>query len=236
LLAQQVLTTEQIQQARALIAKLPSDQQGPRYLTLQEKVAYANQRDNESDQEESDGGTCNFTAIAMALTNLGVPNPDPSRQFEDVLVEKAGKRDITLGSTWDAVAGELGVQMETIANIVDVGTIDRPAWESIRDKHLAAGKGVILSLRGHVIRLQGVTEDGLVVDDPYGKSTIAADARRDRKDSAGNVTEADSKYNWEKNGINSAEGGAGGENGNNVVYPWEDVKGYIFGAVFAFSK
>src|SRR5262249_23312044 len=130
---------------------------------------------------------------------------------------------------------ELGVKMELVANPDYVGPISRAEWEKIRDNDLAAGKGVIISLRGHVIRLQGMDENGLIVDDPYGASTLAADRRRDRTNSDGSV-EKDSKYNWESGGINSEDDGAGSNKGEDLGYPWKDVETYSFGAVFAFSK
>jgi hypothetical protein len=239
LMAKERLTPEEIAQARELIAKLPQEQQGPLFLQLQEKAEYANQRDNESDQEGKNGGTCNLTALAMALETLGVGNPGPCEQFEDSLVKIA--EDLGMGSaqaltesdTWVAVAAKCNAKMEVLANGASRGPIARATWESIRDEHLAAGKGVIVSLWGHVIRLQGVTEDGLVVDDPFGASNLAESRRRDRTDDDGNVIVADSKYAWD--GLNSQTAGEGDNKGEDLGYPWADVETYTFGIVMAVS-
>ena len=90
LMSHERLTPEQIARARELISALPQDQRGPLLLDLQSKAEYLNQRDNASAQETKDGGTCNFTSVAMVLEYLGVKNPDPSMQFEDYLVQQAG--------------------------------------------------------------------------------------------------------------------------------------------------
>jgi hypothetical protein len=255
------LTPEEITRARELIATLPKDQQAEKFLELQSKPEYANQRDNESSQETKDGGTCNLTSVAMALMNLGIPlsavtariqalsPPQPAApplegiQYEDGLVRIAellgcgSANDLLLGGTWEKVAGELGAKMHWL-HYADGGhgKITRPQWEAIRDTHLAAGNGVIVSIWGHVIRLQAVNELGLVVDDPYGKSTLLLEARRDRKKTDGTLIAADSKYNWETGGINTQTDGEGSNKGEDLGYPWKDVETYDFGAVMAFSK
>lgn len=229
LMTQQRLTPEQINRARELIGELPPDQQKPKFLELQSKSAYLNQRDNKSAQEGEDGGTCNFTSVAMVLEYLGVANPDPSRQFEDVLIEKANGAKIKNASTWEAVAKQFGVTMKpVIMGATDAGrTISRAEWESVRDNHLAAGEGVVIGLRGHVIRLQGMNEAGLIVDDPYGASTLAADKRVERD----GETE---RYWWEADGVNDKD--AGSHKGEDHGYPWKDVETYRFKYVIAFSR
>jgi hypothetical protein len=231
LMKQDRLTPEQIARARELIAQLPPEQQKPMFLQLQDKSEYLNQRDNKSAQETDDGGTCNLTSVAMVLEYLGVSNPDPTRQFEDVLVEKAGKSNIKSPDTWKAVAAQFGVQMEfVVPATTDEGTtIERARWEAMRDQHLAAGQGIAMSLRGHIVRLQGMNEDGLIVDDPYGASTLAADKRITRN----GETE---RYNWEKDGVNTKDGGAGSSKGEDHGYPWADVVTYRFKYVVAFTR
>ncbi len=222
LLAQERLSPEEIDRARELIAELPARDRADLYLELQEKVEYANQRDNASPLEESDGGTCGLTAVAMALKALGVPNPNPEMQYEDALLLMAGGRNITAYSTWEYVAEQVGVSAKTIGS----GVLSRAEWENVRDEHLAAGKGVVMSLRGHVVRLQGVDDRGLVVDDPYGATTLAEGTRRDRS------TEKDI-YNWTDTNDVSGDGPMAGED---LGYPWEDVLTYEFGTIFAFDR
>jgi hypothetical protein len=231
LMSQDRLTAEQIARARELIAELPAEQRKPLLLALQDKAAYLNQRDNASSQEGEDGGTCNFTSVAMVLEYLGVSNPDPTRQFEDVLIEKAGSANIKSPETWEKVASELGVTMTYVysAPTGEGMTISRTQWESVRDQHLGAGAGIVMSLRGHVVRLQGVNEAGLVVDDPYGASTLAVDERVERN----GETE---RYGWEKGGINSDEAGEGDSKGEDLGYPWADVETYRFKYVVAFQR
>jgi len=231
LMSQDRLTPEQIARARELISGLAPEQQKPLLLALQDKAAYLNQRDNLSSKETADGGTCNFTSVAMVLEYLGVSNPDPTRQFEDVLVEKAGTGNIKSPDTWEKVALEFGVTMKYLfqAPTGEGMTIARAQWETVRDGHLGAGEGVVMSLRGHIVRLQGMNDAGLIVDDPYGASTLAEDKRIERN----GETE---RYSWKSGGLNSTDGGVGGNKGEDLGYPWKDVETYRFKYVVAFNR
>jgi hypothetical protein len=45
-------------------------------------------------------------------------------------------------------------------------------WQAIQKDHLDQGHGIFLSIRGHIIRLEEVLDDEVVVDDPFGGSDL----------------------------------------------------------------
>lgn len=47
------------------------------------------------------------------------------------------------------------------------------SWDTnVREPHLRRGDGVIMSIGGHIVRVQAVTDQGLVVDDSYGRCSL----------------------------------------------------------------
>jgi hypothetical protein len=226
LMAKDELTSDEIAEARRLIAQQPQDLQGALYEQLQEKVEYCNQRNNES-MENADGGTCNLTAVAMALQYLGIKNPYPQMDFDEALVkiatdEKMGA--LTSSSTWQKVAAKLGVNNFTV--FASGVKEKRSWWESTVDNgYLKKGYGVVMSLDGHVIRLQAVTDAGLVVDDPYGASKLSGRTFDDNGDGVADRP----KYSFTKSNDASAKDGDTAANaGDDTGYPWADVEKYTF--------
>jgi hypothetical protein len=226
LLAKDQLTTDEIAEARRLIAQQPQELQGALYEKLQEKAAYCNQRNNDT-LEDADGGTCNLTAVAMALQYLGVKNPYPQMDFDEALVkiavdEKMG--DIKSVETWRKVSAKLGVNDVTV--VASSVKQKRSWWESTIDNgYLKKGYGVVMSLDGHVIRLQAITEAGLVVDDPYGASKLSGRTFDDNGDGVGDRP----KYSFTKsNDAKSKDGDTSANSGDDTGYPWADVEKYTF--------
>ena len=175
LLARDRLSAEEIGLARDLIAQEPAEKRGDLYEQLQSKVKYNNQRDARSSAERLGGGLCNLTSLAMCLEYLGIPNPHPEMEYEDAL-EKVrvdnGFKSRESMEGWSAVARKLGADTGTIASD-ELTTKD--FWdEDVRDAHLRQGHAVMLSVKGHIVRVQGVTSGGLEVDDPYGVTKLGA--------------------------------------------------------------
>jgi len=204
------LNTTEIRRARELI-KLEMDEKrrGDLYIALQGKVHYHSQRDNQSkdDKGKSLGDVmCNLTSLAMVLEYLGVDNPDPTMQYEDALEKIRVEKKLPARTTqdgWGGVAKEMGVEHEMLAWTAVKGK----AWymEKILPE-LRSGKAVMFSITGHIVRLQNVTEDGLVVDDPYGKETLLAGTT----------------HKWQK--TNAKDGKSEGWNaGEDNVWPWAEV-------------
>jgi hypothetical protein len=119
-------------------------------------------------------------------------------------VEKVGKPR-TDAAGWGAVAKLMGVEMGFIA---DVGARDQHWYEANVRPHLAAGEAVMLSIQGHICRLQAMTSAGLVADDPYGKSVLKEGVERGW---AGTNARPD-----------SSRGSANA--GEDITWPWSAVK------------
>jgi hypothetical protein len=212
LMANDTLDAEQISRARELIAEAPEQDQADLYAQLQDKVIFRNQRNNESDNETSSGGTCNLTSLAMCLEYLGVSNPHPEMQFEDALDKIRIEKDygpITYASTWAALAKHFGHDVVDLAG----GKFPRSWWEgTMQGEYLSKGYGVLVSINGHVVRLQGTSSQGVIVDDPYGASLLKGGTSRGWNGSNG--TEAD---------------GTDSENvGEDLTWSWDSVEAFSF--------
>ena len=67
------------------------------------------------------------------------------------------------------MAKELGVKFD----FIDSKVVEGHEWYASNVlPHLRDGHAVMMSISGHIVRVQAVTEDGLVVDDPYGEATL----------------------------------------------------------------
>ena len=205
--------------AHGVISEQPPEQQDSLYLKLQEKTPYANQRDNDSVWRGVDNladQMCNLTALAMCLQYLGVPKPTnvtppvgetvDSMQYEDALFQlwmqlgKPGK-NIIYATAWQAICTELGRTGEKVS-------FDgkKSSWESVvRDQYLAKGHGVMVGGFGHVVRVQAVNENGVIVDDPFGKSTGP-------------------KKGWSEKNTKQEDGQAG----NDSEWVWPNEKGGLY--------
>ena len=189
-----------------------SDRRGDLFEALQARVAYQSQRDNAATTsngtriETPSGQMCNLTSLGMALAYLGIPNPDPSKQYEDALEhlrQKRGLPERTNVLGWGGVANALGAHYKMIGTGVTAG---QEWWKDEVRPWLRAGQGAIMSIGGHIVRLQGVTEQGLVVDDPYGRCRLLPGEQ--------------GKWDYEANNVYGKRGETVGEDS---LWRWEDV-------------
>lgn len=238
-------TVAEINRARELIGKQPlPDVKGNLFEILQTKVNYHNQRNNTSIGLKSDRWSykdkkgnikwviftgkpigdimCNLTSLAMVLETLGIESPKNGMQLEDYL--EAVRRDEhfaarTVASGWTAVANQLGAAKTMHLYNFKGG---EKAWRDQILPHLRSGEGVMMSLGGHIIRLQGVGKKGITVDDPYGKLPSLLNFRSNA------VT---ASYQGNLNG-KKTEQGVGEDN----VYPWADVSKFSFLWIAAFKR
>jgi peptidoglycan hydrolase-like protein with peptidoglycan-binding domain len=212
LMLKERLSIEEIKRARELINEVTDEQKrGDLYEALQAKVEYHNQRDNQSTSGGSKIGDvmCNLTSLAMALSYLGVPNPDPSKQYEDALEDIRVEKKLPARTTsegWGGVAKELGVTAEFLGyNLVK----DKDWYMANVDPKLREGYAVMMSISGHIVRMQDVTEEGLIIDDPYGVVNL--------KSGEGWSYDSDKK--------NAKEAGVEGSNrGEDSLWKWDAVK------------
>ena len=208
-----VLTPDEIKGVREQIAMLKDEEQKKElYLELQKKVPYRSQRDNESPATDEDIANnrwmrthnistagdimCNLTSQVMCLEYLGVSPPckgcpsscDSYDQFEDYLecvrvdkgFEHRGKSN---------TRKELSKLFDNVSyKFVNLETYEKAVIESRLKTNLENGCSVVISAFGHIVRLQSITKDGLIIDDPYGKvvdfskSGVTPKYKKDGKD------------------------------------------------------
>ncbi|MBL7792405.1 MAG: VCBS repeat-containing protein [Saprospiraceae bacterium] len=179
---------------------------------LQKKVGYHSQRDNlftevtynskKVDTKMIGDVMCNLTSLAMSLEYLGVPNPKGrSWQYEDALESiryDSGLPKRTSSDGWGGVAAKLGVKVTFLD--YSFGKNSNKNWfEQTVKPELDQGKAVMMSIGGHIIRVQAITDQGIVVDDPYGRSTLGKEGNRSfaRNNSEKNPNAGeDTFYSW----------------------------------------
>jgi hypothetical protein len=251
LFEQEALDTPEVQRARRLIEQLPAEEQGPWWEELQRHATYYNQRDNADKREKvKSGGTCNFTSLAMCLQSLGCENPYPELPFDEALIRLAdevngkgpGEAELTLHSLWMEVANRLGFEMK---RIMDEKTT-RELWEvKARDEYLAAAGAVLISLNGHVVRLEAVEEAGLVIDDPFGATVLLKQRplkEPDPKAAPDAPPEYKKQYIFSEENSNEGKSDRGVEQnrqeepGNGVHIPWSVVPTYQFNGIYGIRQ
>src|SRR5690606_18772452 len=77
----------------------------------------------------------------------------------------------TRNDSWDKLSNDLGAEMKSI----ELMTNDKDIITAKLKPEIEKGHGIVISVfsissgKGHIVRLQSVTDSGLVVDDPFGK-------------------------------------------------------------------
>ncbi len=206
------LSAAQLKQKAAEIQQMSDlNLRGLSFEALQAMAPYYSQRDNMATEggkliETSTGNMCNLTSLAMLLSFLGVENPGPAAQFEDSLEALRQAKQLaarTTSSGWGGVAKAMGVSWNFISS--NPVTQGQSWWEEKVRPSLRQGNGVMMSITGHIVRVQAVTAQGLVVDDPFGYSLLGAGTARSFKSR------------------NPDRGASGVMSGKDLVYPWADV-------------
>ena len=220
LMSKSVLDAEEIATTRDMIEQVHDiEQRHELYLTLQSKVPYHNQRNNASKEGRHGIGDsmCNLTSLAMALETLGIANPEPRHfpQFEDYLEALRVQNRLparTSMNGWGGVAHAMGVRYQIAGGDVQKGQNGRYGqewWELHVLPALGQGDAATMSIGGHIVRTQGVSEDGLVVDDPYGLSRLDAGKGRGWRSANKKTGTADAET---KGAVDA-----------NLLWSWEEV-------------
>ena len=219
------LTPSEIKTARELIYRLEKSKRAEYYLKLQRKVKYRNQRNNKQTGRIADG-MCNLTSLAMAFEYLGISSPNETMQFEDYL---EGKRiednpDVSRiqSSAWKTLANDFGIKMD----VIGLGTSDKSTIIKKLEPHIVTGSSIILSAfsiasgQGHIVRVQEFTNNGVVVDDPFGRIN---DFAKRESGGSGYAGTANSR---------KTEGGLG----ENNLWTWSNIKDTTFKYACVFSE
>jgi hypothetical protein len=190
LFAKSRLTIDEIRESRQLIANLPASNRASLYRKLQYKVPYFNQRDN--GYTSIADVMCNVTTLASCLTFLGVKNPQPSRQFEDVLESIIRNKPSTYPSYsginarywWSNFAklakNEFGIASSGVkmlsgfpaTNLQYFKNFVKTNWEPTLNQGKAIMTGVATTTGGHIVKVVDIdwNRGGIIVDDPYGRA------------------------------------------------------------------
>ena len=234
LMANKYLTPEQVKEVRDLIIQITDDEaRKVYYSSLQSKVKYENQRDSIVKEgskrvENKNGGICNLTSLAMVLQYLGISNPHPDMQYEDALekVRQENNFSARTGKGWVQVAQKMGVEVEFILNRGNTEAKSKAWWKSNVGSKIQSGYGFMMSIKGHIVRLQNVTEEGLVVDDPYGRLDLQK--RLDNNKKGGYKKYNKSEWGWSSEGAENE--------GEDNVWPWSTVEKYAMWWLASFKK
>ena len=227
------LNPAEIEHVRELIDSLDESKRGDYYFQLQEKVKYNNQRDsivkeNGERVEKRYGGMCNLTSLSMVLQYLGISNPHPDMQYEDALekIRQDNNFGSRLGVGWEQVAKKLGAEVSFILDRANTKAQNKDWWLSNVKTKLHEGYGIMMSIKGHIIRLQEINDSGIVVDDPYGKLNLQD--RLNKSQNGGYEKYNESEWNW------SSEGTA--KEGEDNLWPWSEVENYPMWWIASFKK
>jgi hypothetical protein len=208
-----VLAAEEISRVREQIVLLKDEgQKKELYLELQKKVPYHNQRNNDQTQYISDR-MCNLTSEAMCLEYLGISCPDTNMQFEDYLEQV--RKDNNYGDrTTQGARQKLAEYLGACYSNETYGGTFSAEKEELKDyilPKLQSGCSVMLSVwpkcKGHLVRVQNITNEGLLVDDPYGK-----------------VIDFKTRENCNRGGYDTNSKTDENSKGSDNLWKWEDIK------------
>jgi len=220
-----VLTPERIKEVREQIEMLKDENQKKElYLELQAKVPYHNQRNNNQTQYIADR-MCNLTSEAMCLEYLGISCPNPNMQFEDYLEQI--RADNNYGDRTTPIARQkLAEFLGACYDKKDYGntfSIEKERLINFVLIKLQSGCAIMISVwpacKGHLVRLQNITEEGLIIDDPYGK-----------------VTDFMSRENCESGGYNINSNTEEDSKGKDNLWRWSDIKDVTIKYVEVYCK
>lgn len=158
---------------------------------------YSMWKDTYGDWKNVGDEMCNLSSLGMAMLYMGITKDDVigklkawgykgklPQQYDDLLEllrhemakTKAGyaknpettfRRD--MNTTLKAIAQSFGLKVELDTKI---GKRDATWYQVNILTELQKGNAAIISYNGHIVRIQDITAEGIVVDDPFGKVKI----------------------------------------------------------------
>lgn len=200
---------------------------------------------------------CNLTSLAMIFEYLGITkdaviqkiNPTSTEekakfgtmQLEDLLETLRVKKGFGARTTvegWGGVAAELGITYEPVLSSAKQ---DKAWWLANVATRVRQGQGLMMSIGGHIVRLQDVTEAGLTVDDPYGAAELQPDdIAYARVIDGKTVYDKDYTYKYDADGDGKNDDmrntTANPTRGEDNVWNWTIISKYTVHWVYAFKK
>lgn len=171
-----------IRAARKEAYNLPKKNRGEAFRKIAKSVSYRNQRDNVGKGTRGDE-MCNVTSIAMALNQLGIGANEDKMQFEDKIDRQLSKSkgssarfDRTRRAAWLREDYNLKVQ-DLYPQTGNAAQAKKWFHENLLSK-FEKGASAIMGTKdratgliyNHIVRVEWVEEEGLRVDDPFGKA------------------------------------------------------------------
>lgn len=188
-----------------------------------EKGEIIGKRDYTS-QEVSDR-MCNLTSEAMCLEYLGICSPNPNIQFENYLEQLRIDNDYGDRTTQEArekIAEHLGACYDK-KSYGSTFSIEKEKLKDFILPKLQTGSAVMLSIwpscKGHLVRLQNITDEGLIIDDPYGK-----------------VTDFKTRQDCKSGGYDTNSKSDEKSKGSNNLWKWSDIEDITIKYVEIYSK
>jgi RHS repeat-associated protein len=156
--------------------------------------------------------------------NYPVPNPLPADADYESYEEHPNYR--TQRKLWIKLLKDFGYGLQ----ILDFDLSTTNSTQKIVDTFtpiLERGEGIILSIsrsngkKGHIVRVQAITDEGLVIDDPYGKSSIVS------------YYNGGMRFSETNSNFSSAENKNAGED---ITWTWDDIENIRFKSVLRIYK
>jgi hypothetical protein len=163
-----------IANARKAVAasSMSNSERAEAYRQIAAAVPYRNQRDNGDDGDVM----CNMTSMAMALNGLGLGADESKQQFENTLDGRRKKAGLSRydEDQRETLAEKQGVDATTLRtpNFANAAAAKDWYMKNVRPR-LESGQTATFGVEGggfrHVIRVEWVEENGLKIDDPFGR-------------------------------------------------------------------
>lgn len=152
-------------------------------------------------------------------------SPDPSLALDEYLLSKYDSRDRKSHSLWQEIPTQ---EFRRTWRVMNFNRRSRAAWEREGGGALKGGEAVIISVVGHVVRIQEVAASGLVIDDPFGELRLHKSKPTDN-----NNYSFGAENPYKGDGARPDEEPAGGHAGDNVASNWKAVTEYTWLAPYA---
>ncbi|MBQ4358916.1 MAG: hypothetical protein II767_01530 [Proteobacteria bacterium] len=162
LLGQDSLKTEEVAEAREMIAQTPEEYRGDLFEELQLKA-------EKTVTEGASQEVAEFDNLATCMTVLGVGNPVPEQSMTNTLMQVKNDQKLADGpamQNWGSLANAMGVDYQALNMTGDRKAEEKTFWMKNVREELRSGQAVMASIDNQAVRIEGVEDEGLVVTLP----------------------------------------------------------------------